>query len=402
MNTLNIAFFADSHLDYRAKVRNNEDGINVRVQDGFDAFAEIINQIVSSDVKIDAVVHGGDLFHTSKPSIRAIATAQYYLRELARRGIPFYGVAGNHDATDIKSDLASVAAVNDPDKNIHALFKPYQMYELADGIVLHAVSHHGLKNDEAPQVKPVSDSLNLFTTHGAALDPKNRELMQCVDSPREQIIPVDLIIDDMFVAKMLGHYHSRYPVGGEVLNTWYSGSSVRRGFSDDAGERGWLLFSVHGDGKITVTPHNIKQRSQFDLDVIDAADLSPAAVMERLEENINRTTHVEDEPIVRQRIINATRLVREGLDRKRIGELTSHMLQWQLEFKKPEDTDGRKKQDVSFTSRHAVDVIDQYKIWAVEESKKMPEEFREIVINKSEEYLKTARDLSLLEGGHSH
>jgi len=402
MNTFNIAFFADSHLDYRAKVRNNDDGINVRVQDGFDAFAETVNQIISSDVKIDAVVHGGDLFHTSKPSIRAIATAQYYLRELSRRGIPFYSVAGNHDATDIKSDLAAVAAVNDPDKNIHALFQPYEKYELTDGIILHAVSHHGLKENEAPKVKPVSDALNLFTTHGAALDPKNRELMQCVDSPREQIIPVDLIIDDMFSLKMLGHYHSRYAVGGEVLNTWYAGSAVRRGFSDTAGERGWLLFQVDGNGEVKVTPHNIHQRSQFDLDIIDAADLSPTAVMERLEQNINRTKSADDEPIVRQRIINANRLVREGLDRKRIAGLTEHMLQWQLEFKKPEQTETSKKQQVSFNTTHKANIVDQYKEWAEDESKKLPEEYRDIVLEKTETYLKTARDLSLLEGGHSH
>lgn len=403
MNTFNVAFFADSHLDYRAKVKTNDDGINVRVQDGFNAFAETINQIINSEIKVDAVVHGGDLFHTSKPSIRAIATAQYYLRELSKRGIPFYSVAGNHDATDIKSDLAAVAAVNDPDKNIHALFNPYEKYELTDGIVLHAMSHHGLKNDEAPKIKPVSDSINLFTTHGAALDPKNRQLMQCVDSPREQIIPVDLIIDDMFNLKMLGHYHSRYAVGSETLNTWYSGSSVRRGFSDDAGERGWLLFQIASNGEVTTTPQNIKQRPQFDLDVIDAADLSPSAVMERLEQNIARTTSVDEEPIVRQRVINATRLIRESVDRKKLNDLTSHMLQWQLEFKKPEQ-DGKpfEKQNISFNSSEASNIIDQYKNWAENESKDVPEEYRNIVLEKSEEYLKTARDLSLLEGGHQH
>jgi DNA repair protein SbcD/Mre11 len=402
MNTFNIAFFADSHLDYRAKVRNNDDGINVRVQDGFDAFAEIINQIVESDIKIDAVVHGGDLFHTSRPSIRAIATAQHYLRELSKRGIPFYSVAGNHDATDIKSDLAAVAAVNDPDKNIHALFHPYEKYQLADGILLHAVSHHGLKNDEAPQVKPETSSLNLFTTHGAALDPKNKELMRCVDSPREQLIPVDLIIDDMFALKMLGHYHSRYAVGSEVLNTWYAGSSVRRGFSDKAGERGWLLFQIDGNGSTTTTPKNIHQRSQFDLDVIDAADLSPSAVMERLEANINRTTESDDEPIVRQRIINAQRNIREGIDRKRLSEITAHMLQWQLEFVKPEFTEKENKNTVSFNNKQGVNLVDQYKEWAEVESKSVPEEYRTLVLENAETYLKEARDLSLLEGGHSH
>lgn len=401
--TYNIAFFADSHLGYRAKVRSNDKGINIRVQDGYDAFRETIEQIISSKEKIDAVVHGGDLFHYSKPTIRDIATAQFYLRELAKRGIPFYGLAGNHDATDIRSELAAVAAVNDPDKKIFALYEPYMQYELTDGIVLHSVSHHGLGAAEAPKVKPISDVINLFTTHGAALDPKNQSLMRCADSPREQMVPIELIIDDAFSAKMLGHYHSRYAVGGDILKTYYSGSSIRRGFSDESGDRGWLMFKIHEDGTVDVESHNISQRSQFDLDTIDAIDLSASDVMDRLELNAKRTLETGDEPIVRQRIINATRSIREGLDREKINELTSHMLIWQLEFNKPEfdKNDKTKQEGISLTSRHSINIVDQYKTWAEDRSKNVPEEYREAVIADAEEYIANARNLDLLEG-HSH
>jgi DNA repair exonuclease SbcCD nuclease subunit len=400
-NTYNIAFFADSHLGYRAKVRSNEQGINIRVQDGYDAFKETIEQIITSKEKVDAVVHGGDLFHYSKPTIRDIATVQYYLRELAKRGIPFYGVAGNHDATDIRSELAAVAAVNDPDKNIHALYLPYAQYNLTDGIVLHAVSHHGLSADDAPKIKPVGGKINLFTTHGAALDPKNKDLMRCADSPREQMIPVEMIIDDAFAAKMLGHYHSRYAVGGDVLKTYYSGSSVRRGFSDEAGDRGWLMFKIDSNGTTTVEPHNIKQRSQFDLDSIDAMELNASDVMDLLEININRTKETGDEPIVRQRILNANRNIREGIDRDKLNKLTGHMLLWQLEFSKPESDKANVKtgEGLSLGSRHSINVIDQYKTWAEDRSKTVPEEYRDAVMEDAEKFLKQARDISLLEGG---
>lgn len=399
-NTFNIAFFADSHLGYRAKVRSNEQGINIRVQDGYDAFRETIEQIITSKEKVDAVVHGGDLFHYSKPTIRDIATVQFYLRELAKRGIPFYGLAGNHDATDIRSELAAVAAVHDPDKNINALYTPYAQYNLTDGIVLHSVSHHGLGAGEAPQVKPVAGVINLFTTHGAALDPKNKDLMRCADSPREQMIPVEMIIDDAFAAKMLGHYHSRYAVGGDVLKTYYAGSSVRRGFSDAAGDRGWLMFKISSDGSVVVEPHNIRQRSQFDLDVIDAAELNASDVMNLLEININRTKDVDDEPIVRQRIINANRNIKEGIDREKLNKLTEHMLMWQLEFMKAESVlVAQKTEGLSLTSRHNINIIDQYKSWAEERSKNVPEEYREAVMNDAEKFLQEARDITLLEGG---
>lgn len=389
--TFYIAFLADSHLGYRAKVRSNAKGINIRVQDGYDAFRETLEQIITSPVPIGAVVHGGDLFHSSKPSIRDIATAQHYLRELAKRSIPFYGLTGNHDATDAKAELSAVAAVNDPDKQIFALYEPYKQYELTDGIVLHSMSHHGLSAEDAPTITPVDGALNLFTTHGAALDPKNKTLMMCADSPREQMIPVEMILDEGFILKLLGHYHSRHAVGGESLNTWYSGSSVRRGFSDDAGERGWLLIGVEPDGRITVTPKNIKQRPQFDLPSIDADGMTSSDVMNLLEINMGRTATGGLEPIVRQKVINAPRSIREGLDRDRIRDLSEHMLSWQLEFARPEELKKASTKEASLSDRNSVNIMEQYKDWAKQEIESVPEEYRDEVSKSVTDYLKKAK-----------
>jgi exonuclease SbcD len=391
--TYNIAFFADSHVGYRAKVGNNEKGINIRVQDGYDAFRETLDQIVKSDIKIDAVVHGGDLFHESKPTMRDITTVQHYLRLLAKRGIPFYGLAGNHDATDIRAEIAAVAPVNDPDKGIFALYEPYAKYELTDGLVLHSVSHHGLANGDAPKIEASSDVVNIFTTHGAALDPKNQELMHCEGSPREQMIPVDLILDDTFAVKLLGHYHSRYAVGGEILNTWYSGSAVRRGFSDSPGARGWLLVQVEENGEVTVSPRNIKQRPQYDLDIIDAEGMNSNDVMDLLELNMNRTKEAEKAPIVRQKIINAPRSVREGMDRLKIGELSEHMLDWNLKITSPEVTKTTSSKRDLTLKKGSINIIDHYKEWAKAEAANVPEEFREAVLHDVEKYLKTAREI---------
>lgn len=342
--TFNIAFMADTHLDYAAYPHTDSQGINLRAKDGEKALHEIVNQIINSEVKIDAVVHGGDIFHRSHPSIRAIKLFQYYTRQLASRGIPFYGLAGNHDASDNRAMIPSVAAVDDPDKNIHALWTPYQKYQIADGISLHSVGHHGLSPEDAPNIKPDENMINIFTTHGAALDPKNATLMHCQDSPREQIIPPEMIVDDNFAIRLLGHYHSRYPVGGQLLNTWYAGSTVRRGFSDDPGERGWLLVKVHPDGKTDVEFRNISQRPQFDLRVIDAEGMTASEVQELIEANI-MTTNVDttasafDEnfaPIVRQNVINAPRSLRAGLDKRHIAGLTQNMLNWDLRFPTPE------------------------------------------------------------------
>lgn len=397
--TYNIAFFADPHIGYKAKVKSDVSGTNVRVADGYEALREIIEQIVTSEIKIDAVVIAGDLFHYSHPTIKDISIVQYYLRKLYEHSIPVYILSGNHDATDIRSELAANAAVDDPERKIFSLFAPYQKYELADGIVLHSVAHHGLSLEETPIIEASSRDINIFTTHGAALDPKNQELMRCADSPREQIIPIDLVMDDIFSAKLLGHYHSRYAVGGESLNTWYSGSTIRRGFSDAPGERGWMLVQVEVDGSVKFIPKNITQRPQYDLRTINAIDMSAGDIMDLIEEHLEGTHNTTQEPIIRQKIINAPRPIREGLDRSRIVELSEHALQWQLEFSNnltiKTEASKEDKKKLSFTKK--VNVVEQYSSWVKEYEKEIPSEYKDIVIADAENYLKKALDGEVLD-----
>jgi hypothetical protein len=131
-------------------------------------------------------------------------------------------------------------------------------------------------------------------------------------------------------------------------------------------------------------------------------ELNASDVMDLLEVNVNRTKDTGDEPIVRQRIINANRNIREGIDREKVNKLTEHMLLWQMEFIKPElGTTTLKVQgeNLSLSSRHNINVIDQYKAWAEDRSKTVPEEYRTAVMEDAEKFLKQARDISLLEGG---
>lgn len=401
-----IAFFADAHVGYKTKVRSNSKGINIRRQDGYDALREVVVQIIREHETepLDVVVIAGDLFHESRPTIRDITVVQHYLRELAKRKIKVIVLAGNHDATDIRSELAAVAPINDPDKGILAFIEPYRQHEIADGVMLHVVSHHGLSGAESPEVKPVEGYYNVFTTHGAALDPKNKDLMRCEGSPREQYIPVEMIIDDSFVAKLLGHYHSRYAVGGEGLNTWYSGSLVRRGFSDSPGPRGWMLVEIDMNGQTTWKPFDIKQRPQYDLESIDADGKTSSEVMELLLINLERTQEASKEPIVRQKILNANRGIREGLDRNKIEEMTSHMLSWQLEFPKSDKLataqEKRKQTDISLGNKHSVNILSSYREWITDEANKVPEEYRDAVVKDAENYIKEAREKGFDAHGH--
>lgn len=341
--TFNIAFFADAHLGYAYANRTDPKGVNLRVRDGYEALHAIVEDMVRHKDDIDAVAMGGDMFHVSHPSILDIMTAQHYMRELRRAGLSVDILAGNHDATDNRSAPAAVAVLDDPDNGIFAHYAPYVKREIGGGVMLHALSHHGLHPDDSPVMEPEEGKINIFMTHGAAFDPDNQGLMRCMDSPREQIIGPEIILSEAFDLRVLGHFHQRTFVGHEALNTWYAGSTLRRGFSDAPGARGWTLFKIADNGQVEVEHHDIFQRPQHDLELIDASGMSSASVQELIIAHIDATR--EDEgvggfnltraPILRQRVINVAPSLREALDRKLLADRASHALKWQLEMVKP-------------------------------------------------------------------
>ncbi len=408
-----IALIADDHLDYSFGSRTDKRGINLRAIDGYNAFHQRLSSIVSHEPKVDAVFHAGDLFHTPHPSVRSVATVHHYFEVLFKENIAWWGVSGNHDTSDNSANLPATALTNDPRRNIHALWKPYDKVEVADGIILHAIGHHGLNVNEAPEITPVKDSINIMMAHGAAVDPANATLMRCMDSPREQIIPPDLIMSDAFDFRALGHYHSRYAVGGPEMKTWYAGSSLRRGFSDAAGRRGWILVTIEDNGEVTAESFDIEQRPQYDLEIIDASKYKIDEIKELLRGNIHSTRRDEtatqfDEknaPIVRQKIINATGAVRQGLDMQSIKAATGHMLYWDLKFLPPEfnlikkeekdDTkSGVDEQGFSTARKGGINIVSGFKEWSEtsDKVKYLQKAEREVVTVHATKFLEEAQN----------
>lgn len=82
---------ADTHLGYRQYHRPE------READFRDAFYQVIGEAVNREV--DAVVHAGDLFNSSRPGIDALSDALEGLKRLREAGIPFLSIVGNHDGT---------------------------------------------------------------------------------------------------------------------------------------------------------------------------------------------------------------------------------------------------------------------------------------------------------------
>ncbi len=94
---------SDTHLGYR------QYHLDERRQDFADAFHEVISAAIEEDV--DAVVHAGDLFHTSRPGITPLQTVLTELQRLQTAEIPFLLIVGNHERTHDRNWVELLAEV---------------------------------------------------------------------------------------------------------------------------------------------------------------------------------------------------------------------------------------------------------------------------------------------------
>ncbi len=87
---IKILHTADSHIGYR------QYHSDVRRQDFLDAFSSVIDDAI--EIKMDAVVHAGDLFDSRNPTLEDILDTMNILARLEGASIPFLAIVGNHES----------------------------------------------------------------------------------------------------------------------------------------------------------------------------------------------------------------------------------------------------------------------------------------------------------------
>lgn len=382
-----MAFLSDSHLGYAARCRiHPPSGLNERVRDGMLALRATVDQILADEV--DVVVHGGDLFHRSWPQVGDIVWARRQIGRLVAAGIPVIGNTGNHDASAERGKSPATAAVHDPDRGVEMVTDPYRVIRPVPGLALHVISHYGLAQAERLLPEPEDGTVNVLTAHGAAMLP-GHDVFRCVDSPGEQPIGLDVLTDDRFAVKVLGHYHGM----DEILpGVWYAGSSLRRGFSDPPGGRGWLLVTVGTDGRVSVERRFIDQRPQHDLPLVDAAGLTGAQVEEVIRAHLAAVDVTG--AIIRQVVVNCSHSVRAGIDQPGLARLTGSALMWTLELRRPDaDADPGRTGDglsMSLSTAGSADLPRLFRGWVSEWAGEtgLAENLRPVVIAEGERLLR--------------
>lgn len=406
-NTVKIAHLSDLHLGYRAYRGVDSTGVNLREMDGYNSFTAVVDDVIDHDVS--AVVVAGDVFHEPQPTVRAVCMAQEQFRRLAHAGIPVYAITGNHDTNDIVADMSAAQVLNDVDRNIFSHAEPYVVHEMFPDVYLHMISHHMYSQQyrTMSQVSPVEGAVNILTTHGSIIDPILDMKISAQESPREIVIPDHLWNDMSWDYMMLGHIHERGFIGSDdptVENSeykmLYNGSLIRRGFSDAECElgRGWTLWTVDSSGLFTPEFRTVTQRPQYDLETLDASDMTSQeisdAVVERvsaIEQEVGDT--LDTKPIVRQKIANISVAKNAALDVKNIELHTKNFLSWTMPRTYVSHS-ATKKSDTTSTPAVSSDPCVSYTKWvsSYEPLKDADTSFANNVVKRSKSFLKTGQE----------
>lgn len=407
-----IAHLSDLHLGYSSgRKKIDENGFNVRENDGYLAYNVAVDQIIKE--KVNCVLIAGDMFHSPRPKNHTILIAQEGLRRLAEANIPVYIIAGNHDATDVRAEVPSSKLLNEPMSKIFSYSEPYVVKEIHPGIYMHFISHHAfVEQDETmSNVKPIEGAVNLLASHGSCYDTNMGIILRTPNEPREVIIPQS-IMDLNWDYTFLGHIHERHWIGSSDGKTdtagrkqFYNGSLIRRGFSDRVSPngRGWTKWIINDDKTIDYQMFTIAEREQLDMEPIEVKGKKTREIekeiLEQLKSIDNYMTKkygeitLENTPIVRQTIVGVNAITRLSLNLQNFTQHTqkylTHSFKVVPDMEKVDITEV-----VTSESLNNSDIVVVFKEWNKGNDKMFDfdKELKDNVVELAQQYLKISRD----------
>lgn len=267
---------SDTHLGYSDYHKiDPQTGINQREQDFYNSWIFLITEIIRH--KPDFVIHAGDLFHTTRPTNRAIAVALEGIQKVSDAGIPLVMISGNHSTPKIRttgSIFESIALFPD----VYAAFQSkYQKFKIGD-CAIHCIPHCSLTEElqfAFEQIESDSDAkYQILVTHGAWAGQRSFSMGEF----NEQKLPdPDLISKINFAYIALGHYHRHIKIKPQVI---YSGATERTSFNESNNTTGYVLVDLEST---TLEYIKIPSRPMIKLDPIDCSELNTALIYQELE-----------------------------------------------------------------------------------------------------------------------
>jgi exonuclease SbcD len=305
---MKIVHMADSHLGFSSYNRVDKYGRNLVEEMIYQGFDQVIERII--DLKPDAVVHAGDVFHHVRPRIRPLYIFKQGLEKLQEAGIPVIIISGNHDAPKSYAAL-SPFFIFEGLKEVKIAHKyQYERFEL-DDFAFHCIPFCLDPSDYLKEFAKIDRSENdMLVMHGLVESLQNKKMRTVGEHELK-----DSLLKSNFDYIALGHYHGQ---GQISANTWYSGSIEYFNFGEAGDKKGILLVDLD---KREVTPIEVRPKYMIDHPSIDCTGMSSVELSEKLL-SLCDPARIQDQ-IIRINLENVSRSAYRNLNHARLGKLGS-------------------------------------------------------------------------------
>ncbi|NOZ56812.1 MAG: exonuclease SbcCD subunit D [Calditrichaeota bacterium] len=281
---MRLVHFSDTHLGFFEYARiDPETGLNQREQDFYRAWWKVVDDILSDPP--DLVIHAGDLFHTPRPTNRAIRVASEGLKQIGEAGIPVVLISGNHSTPRIRA-TGSIFETLSLFPNVRAAFRGvYERFRVGN-VAVHCVPHCATEEDmqaafEAIELDAKAE-LNILVTHGSW---QGRTAYSMGEFSEQRIPDVEALLDVRFDYIALGHYHRRVDVSDHAS---YSGSTERTSLNQRDAETGYLRVEWKaGELRREFVP--VPSRPVHRVELRPTPDAGPSEILAALEREAAQT-----------------------------------------------------------------------------------------------------------------
>lgn len=323
---------SDSHLGFQDLNKVDENGRNVIEEMIYSGFFTTIKKII--DLKPDAVVHAGDVFHRERPGIRPLYVFKKGLELLNDAGIPIIIINGNHDAP---KSLARTSPffIYEGMTNLNIAHQSKYEYFEVDDHRFHCIPYCLDSKEYESQFSKISYSgRDVLIMHG---------MVKSMWSERQNDVG-EYELDDSFLRSdfdyiALGHSHGRKKVND---NTWYSGSVEYFSF-DEAMQQKGILFVDLSTGRIQ--PLNIyDSKYRIDYPSIDCSGLSSDDIISEIFKQCSMFD-IENK-IIRCNLININRNQYKRIDQSMLSELRKRCIYLKITTRFEEDEITEKQIDL--------------------------------------------------------
>lgn len=330
---------SDTHLGFSEYFRiDSATGLNQRELDVYRAWDQAVQAILS--MRPDAVLHSGDLFHTTRPNNRAIRIALEGVQKISAAGIPLLIISGNHETPRIRatgSIFESIALF----QGVHSVYESrYECHVIGD-MAVHCLPHCSLTEEmdaalAAVQRRP-GVKYQVLIAHGAwssghyGMGEFNE--VRLPDLDKLSAAPFDYIA--------LGHYHKQLNIRDHIR---YSGSTERTSLSQCGNDCGFLEVDL-SSGQIVFHPLQI--RSMLRLPDLDCQECTVQDILARTE-ILSRTC--PEGSIVQLLLHNVSESVFMQMDMRILDAQFSHVLHLEKSIRLESVTQAEANMDVNLES----------------------------------------------------